>query len=92
MNDDDNFTENQKTFYGHLAAELIDNNYDQVGGYARRQQQNNDNNDVNYDLLDPLTGLARSGDGIYLRSTCVDARNDARTAIMYIKDDVQFVN
>ena len=41
--DNDN-NEKQKTFYGHLASELIDNNLDKVGG-RKRNVYNNDDED-----------------------------------------------
>jgi hypothetical protein len=45
----------QKDFYGHLAAELIDNNYDHIGG---RRQHAAGSPDGSYDsnLIDNHTG------------------------------------
>jgi Transposase IS4 len=69
--------ETQKAYYGNLAAELIDNNFDQVGGVARRRSRNDDDEDpVDVDLIDPMTGLARSGDGVYLRRCTRKRKND----------------
>jgi Transposase IS4 len=68
--------ESQKEFYGHLSAELIDNTYDSVGGQTRRQEsQNLDEDGLDPDLVDPLTGLARSGDGVYLRKVTRKRKN-----------------
>jgi hypothetical protein len=66
--------ETQKTFYGHLSAGLIDNNYDQVGGQDR--QQRGGGHDLDPDLIDPVTGLQRSGDGVFLRK-CTGRRTNA---------------
>lgn len=68
--------ETQKAFYGNLATELIDN-FDQVGGVSRRRSRNDDDEDpVDVDLIDPITGLARSGDGVYLRRCTRKRKND----------------
>jgi hypothetical protein len=51
----------QNEFYGHLAAELIDNKYDHIGG--RQQQSSPDGS-----LVDHRTGKPRSGVYAHLTS------------------------
>jgi hypothetical protein len=68
--------ETQKAYYGHLAAELIDNTYDRIGGVARRRMATeDDDNPIDPELVDPNTGLARSGDGVYLRKCTKKRKN-----------------
>ena len=76
--DENSPIESQKQFYGHLAAELIDNTYDQVGGTSARVRTANvnDDNNLNPDLIDPVTGLARPGDGVYLRRCTRKRKNN----------------
>jgi hypothetical protein len=51
-------TETQKEFYGHLATELIDNNYNNVGGRGRRQQSEDDADaSGNMMLCGPIGGV-----------------------------------
>jgi hypothetical protein len=59
--------ETQKEFYGHLAAELIDNNFDNVGGQRRRR--NADDSAYDCAVIDSRTGEARSGIDIHLTPT-----------------------
>jgi hypothetical protein len=70
-------SETQKVFYGHLSAELIDNVYDRIGSGTRRVASVEDDNETNLDpeLVDPLTGLARPGDGVYLRKSAKRRKN-----------------
>ena len=69
INEGDTAIETQKQFYGYLSAELIDNNYDRVGGQVRQANVNNSfvDIDINPDLVDPVTGKPRAGDGVYIR-------------------------
>ena len=66
--------ESQKQFYGNLAAELIDNTYDHVGGGVRVRNEVNDDN-LDPEFIDPITGLARPGDGVYLRRSTQKRKN-----------------
>ena len=67
--------ESQKQFYGNLAAELIDNTFDQVGGVARARNNNSQNDEFDPAFIDPITGHARSGDGVYLRRCTKKRKN-----------------
>lgn len=72
--------ETQKDFYSYLAAELIDNTYD---NRARRERYNQNEpttppstfNNVFSPLIDPRTGLARSGVDIHLTPTTKKRKN-----------------
>jgi hypothetical protein len=59
-----NPVETQKAFYAHLAAELIDNNYD---GVQRRNQSGENTSEAA--IRDPTTGEIRRGLGIHLAKT-----------------------
>jgi heat shock protein HspQ len=59
--------ESQKTFYGHLAAELIDNTVDRVGGYASSRQIRSPNDDECIDYDASIT--PRAGVGAHLTPT-----------------------
>jgi hypothetical protein len=73
--------ESQKIFYGHLASELIDNSYDNIGGNTRNKRRaTEDDLMVDDSLVDPITGLARSGEGIYLRRSSKTRKNPNHTA------------
>lgn len=60
--------ETQKTFYGHLAAELIDNTADRVGGYAASRRGLRSPND---DEINNSTAMItpRAGVGAHLTPT-----------------------
>jgi Transposase IS4 len=81
QDDRGNQRESQKTFYGNLAAELIDNSFDRVVGNTRNKRRaNDDDNPRDEALIDPLTGLARSGEGIHLRRCHKTRKNPNHTA------------
>jgi hypothetical protein len=66
----------QKTIYGHLAMELINNTYETVTGNTRHKQQHEeDEHDYITAYIDPLTGLSSSGEGINLRK-CNSTRSN----------------
>jgi hypothetical protein len=60
--------ENQKDFYGHLAAELIDNNYDNVGGGSRRSSSNTTTDDFS-PAVNRRTGEPRAGVDAHITPT-----------------------
>ena len=64
--DDNVNTETQKEFYGHLAAELIDNSYDTVGGSGSRRSGNE--TPPNSAICN-RTGDPRAGEGAHLTPT-----------------------
>jgi hypothetical protein len=86
INEGDAAIETQKQFYGYLSSELINNNYDCVGGQVRQTNVNNNlvNIDINPDLVDPVTGKPRAGDGAYIQR-CTKRR---KTQITSIRADV----
>jgi hypothetical protein len=66
--DSDAPDENQKEFYGHLAAELIDNTYDNVGGTGARQSPGTEREAPNSAIC-PCTGGPRAREGAHLTPT-----------------------
>ncbi len=65
-----NTGETQKEFYGRLAAELIDNRYDNIGRSSRRGTNNNDDDDFfDSPAIDRNTGTARSGVDAHITPT-----------------------
>ena len=63
VNELNNPIETQKEFYAHLAAELIDNNYD---GINRRNQSGESTSEAATIIRDANTGEIRRGVGIHL--------------------------
>jgi hypothetical protein len=81
QDDRGNQRESQKTFYGHLATEFIDNQYETVTGNTRQKRRHNDD-EYAYETayVDPLTGFASSGEGIHLRKCNKTRANQNHTA------------
>jgi hypothetical protein len=67
--ENDNWIESQKCFYGRLAAELIDNRIGQVGGRPRCQQGEAEEDDDYNPAIDYETGEARSGVDAHITPT-----------------------
>jgi hypothetical protein len=65
----DNNAESQKDFYGHLAAELIDNTYDQVGGTGARRSFGMDDTAEGSPAVCHRTGGPRAGVSAHLTPT-----------------------
>ena len=65
-------TESQKVFYGHLAADLLENNIDRCGGYAssRRNRTSNEDDD-NMHIISPRAGI-----GAHLTPTKLRLKNN----------------
>ncbi len=60
----------QKDFYGHLAAALIDNKYDQVCGRIRQHDAGSPEDSFDSSLIDTCTaGEPRSGIDVHLSPT-----------------------
>ena len=79
--------ESQTQFDGNLAAELIDNTFDQVGGVAQARNNNAQDDEFNPAYIDPIVGHASSGDGVYLQRRT----KKQKTKTMCFSVDVKFV-
>jgi Transposase IS4 len=66
--EDDNQRESQKNFYGNLAAELIDNNYDRVGGARAKRRSDSSDDEI-------IDSFPKSGVDAHLTPTKI-RRND----------------
>ena len=59
----------QKEFYENLAAELIDNTYDRVGGATRRSGSTSSPSAIDPAVIDIGTGMPRCGESTHLTPT-----------------------
>lgn len=76
----------QSEFYNDLAEELIDNNYDRVGGTGSRQQPTgSENSPLTQNLINPRTGSVRAGISIHLTPTKKKRKRKDGTVTNHLK-------
>ena len=76
----------QSEFYNDLAEELIDNNYDRVGGTGSRQQPTgSENSPMTQNLINPRTGTVRAGISTHLTPTKKKRKRKDGTVTNHLK-------